>query len=96
MSVRYHYTAEERAAYGARRRAARAAQRAADPVGYAARLAAREAEIAAQVAAADARVAEIMAGPRVCLGWELVDGKVVRHMRGERPETCERCAAVQA
>lgn len=92
MSLNYHFTEAERAAYGARRRAARAAQRAADPAGYAARLATREAEIAAQVAASDARVAAILAGPRVCLSWELVDGKVVRHMRGEKPG-CPKCGA---
>lgn len=96
MSVRYHFTEAERAAYGARMRARRAAQRAADPAAYAARLATREAEIAANVAASDARVAAILAGPRVCLGWEIVDNRVVRHMRGERPETCERCAGVQS
>lgn len=94
MSVHYHFTPAERAAYGARRRAARAAQRAADPVGYAARLAERAAEYAETKRQSDARVEAILAGPRPCLGWDLVDNRVVRHMRGERPETCERCAAL--
>lgn len=95
MSLTYHYTEAERAEYGRKMRERRAAQRAADPVGYAARLATRAAEYAEKKRQSDAMVEAILAEPRQCLGWELVDNRVVRHMRGEKPETCERCAGVR-
>lgn len=95
MSLRYHFSAEERAAYGARCRARRAAYEAAHPVEAAARRVTQAAEQAERERRSNAMVEAILAGPRVCLGWELVDGRVARHMVGES-QTCERCAAVQS
>lgn len=95
MSLRYHFTAEERAEYGRKMRARRAraaAWRAAHPQEAGRRQAERDAEQAERERIAAEALATVMAMPRTCLGWDLVDGRIVRHLVGQSPVPCERCA----